>query len=203
VIMRSDLHVHRLLREYYNEGGKLQWIAQVGADSGLDTMIRALDAAMAAKAKGIYIHGAMVDDAYANKQPDKLREWLEHARSKGVPAGVAGHAPEAHLWVDSLGIADFHAVCFYNCGSLHRGAGDKFDPADPPRAVEAIAKIKKPCIGYKILGAGRVEARRAFEFAFGHIKAGDAVNVGMYRGDRDAMVEENAALAREILASGR
>jgi hypothetical protein len=27
------------------------------------------------------------------------------------------------------------------------------------------------------------------------------VNVGMYRGDRDAMVEENAAMAQEILTS--
>ena len=50
VIMRSDLYVHRILREYYNEGGTLQWIAQVGADSGLDTMIRALDETVAAGA---------------------------------------------------------------------------------------------------------------------------------------------------------
>lgn len=199
VIMRSDLHVHRLLREYYNEGGTLQWIAQVGADSGLDTLTRALDAAVASRAKAVYIHGAHVDQAYADRQPKQLKEWLDHARGRGVPAGVAGHAPEAHLWVDSLGIADFHAVCFYNCGSLHRGGGDKFDPADPPRAVEAISRIGKPCIGYKILGAGRVAARPGFEFAFRGIKSGDAVNVGMYRGDRDAMVEENAALVREIL----
>jgi hypothetical protein len=199
VIMRSDLHVHRILREYYNEGGTLQWIAQVGADSGLDTMISALDATVAAKAKAIYIHGGAVDQAYADQQSKQLQEWLDYVRSCGIPAGVAGHAPEAHLWVDSLGIADFHAVCFYNCGRLHRGSGDKFDPADPSRATETITRIERPCIGYKILGAGKVDARRGFEFAFAHIKPGDAVNVGMYRGDRDTMVEENAAMVREIL----
>ena len=42
-IMRSDLHVHRLLREYYNEGGTLQWIAQVGADSGAQSIPTAID----------------------------------------------------------------------------------------------------------------------------------------------------------------
>jgi hypothetical protein len=203
VIMRSDLYVHRVLREYYNEGGTLQWIAQVGADSGFDTIIRAVDATVAARARAIYIHGGAVDRAFAERQSKPLQEWLDHVRRCGIPAGVAGHAPEAHLWVDSLGIADFHAVCFYNCGSLHQGAGDKFDPADPPRAVEAIGRIRRPCIGYKILGAGRVDARRGFEFAFARIKPGDAVNVGMYRGDRDTMVEENAAMVRDILAARR
>ena len=39
----------------------------------------------------------------------------------------------------------------------------------------------------------------AFEFAFHKIKPGDVVNVGMHRGDKDDMVEENAAMARQIL----
>ncbi|NLC59225.1 MAG: hypothetical protein GX774_20500 [Armatimonadetes bacterium] len=199
-IMRSDLHVHRLLREYYNEGGTLQWIAQVGADSGQQSVSQAIDAAVAAGAKAIYIHGGHVDQAYAEQDAGPLTEWLERIRRHHLPAGVAGHAPEAHLWVHSLGIADFHAVCFYNCGSLHRGGGDRFDRADPPRAVAAIQQITVPCIAYKILGAGRVPAREAFEYAFANIKRTDAVNVGIYRGDNDRMVEEDAALTAEILA---
>ena len=39
----------------------------------------------------------------------------------------------------------------------------------------------------------------AFEHAFESIKPADVVNVGMHRGDKDGMVEENVALAREIL----
>ena len=39
----------------------------------------------------------------------------------------------------------------------------------------------------------------AFEYAFEHIKPGDVVNVGMHRGDKEDIVEENAALVREIL----
>ena len=67
-------------------------------------------------------------------------------------------------------------------------------------AVECIQRIQKPCIGYKIMGAGRIDARMAFEYALSEIKATDVVNVGMHRGDMDDMVEENAALReREIL----
>ena len=198
-VMRSDPHIHRLLREYYNEGGTLQWIAQVGADSGAQSVPQAIDRAVGAGAKAAYIHGAQVDHAYAEQDADTLTMWLERIKSHGVPAGVAGHAPEAHLWVNGLGVADFHAVCFYNCGSLHDGKGEKFKPEDPPRAVEAIQAIAKPCIGYKIMAAGRVDAREALEFAFAHIKPTDAVNVGIYRGDNDHMIEDDVAMVEEIL----
>jgi hypothetical protein len=116
-----------------------------------------------------------------------------------VPAGVAGHAPEAHLWVDGLGAADFHAVCFFNCGSLHRGKGEQFRLSDVAAATACIRRIRKPCIAYKIMGAGRIDPRMALEHAFENIKPADLVNVGMHRGDRDGMVEENVALVREIL----
>jgi hypothetical protein len=103
--------------------------------------------------------------------------------------------------VDSLDLVDFHAVCFFNCGSLHDGAGERFRLADMSAAVDAIRRIEKPCIGYKIMGAGRIDAQMAFEYAFEEIKPTDVVNVGMHRGDRDAMVEENVAIVREILGA--
>jgi len=51
------------------------------------------------------------------------------------------------------------------------------------------------------MGAGRIDARLAFEYAFDGIKPGDVVNVGMHRGDKDNVVEENAELVRSILAT--
>ena len=191
-------HVVEAVRAYLGGGGKLQWITQVNCRKQPD-MNRAIDDAVAIGCKGLYFHGWLVDNAYAQRDADTLRAWCAHARSRGVLVGVAGHAPEAHLWVDSLDIVDFHAVCFFNCGSLHAGKGHKFRLADVPPATDAIRRIQKPCIGYKILGAGRIDPRMAFEYAFDHIKPTDVVNVGMHRGDKDGMVEENAAMVREIL----
>lgn len=199
-ILRSDRHVHRLLREFRNEGGRLHWIAQIGAEGG-QAVPAAIDAAVAQGARAAFIHGGFIDQAYADKDADSVAAWLQRIRSHGIPAGVAGHAHEGHLWIASLGLADFHAVCFYNCGSLHQGKGERFDPADPPKAIDAIQAISKPCIGYKIMGAGRVPPVQAFEYAFAGIKPGDVVNVGMYRGDKDDMVEENAATVGRILAA--
>lgn len=191
-------HVLQATREYLDAGGSLQWIAQVNLRQKAD-MASAVDEVVDIGCKALYFHGALVDDAYRREDAETIRRWCDYARAKGVPAGVAGHAPEAHLWVYDLGYADFHTVCFFNCGSLHTGGGDKFRLADMARAVDAIRRIQKPCIAYKIMGAGRIDARMAFEYAFESIKPGDVVNVGVHRGDNDTMVEENAAMVRGIL----
>ncbi len=201
-IMRSDTHIHRMLREYYNEGGQIQWIAQVGWDSEAFTLERAIDRAVAAGADGAYMHGGLLDSYYADDKAEDVRRCIEHIQSHGIPAGFAGHSPEAHLWAHNLEVGmDFQVVAFYNCGSLHDGKGDKFKPQDPPEAVEAVRQIDCPVIGYKIMAAGRRDPVEAFEFAFNNIKDTDAVNVGMYLGDNENMIEENVATVTEILGA--
>ncbi|MBI4978633.1 MAG: hypothetical protein HZC28_14225 [Spirochaetes bacterium] len=193
-------HVIQAVREYHAAKGPMQWIAQINCRTK-PNMNAAIDEAIDIGCKALYFHGALTDDAFAAKDEAKLREWCDHARSRGVPAGLAGHSPDAHRWAYDKGIADFHVVCFFNCGSLHAGKGEKFRLADVAKAVACINYIKKPCIGYKIMGAGRIDAKMAFEYAFENIKPNDAVNVGMFRGDKDNIVEENAAIVREILGA--
>ena len=192
-------HVVQAVREYLSSGGKLQWIAQVSGGDKPDGMLKAIDQATDIGCKALYFHGGLIDEAYNKKDDQTLRAWCDHARSHGIIVGVAGHVPEAHLWVNSLDLVDFHVVCFFNCGSLHAGKGHIFQLKDVSAATKCIRRIKKPCIAYKIMGAGRIDPRMAFEYAFEHIKATDVVNVGMYRGDKDDMIEENVAIVREIL----
>jgi len=199
-------HILKATKTYLTDGGELQWIAQVNGTAmlqgGAVNMIEAIDEVVEIGCSALYIHGGVVDYVWHNREADKLRSWLDHARSLGVPAGVAGHDPRAHLWAYELGCTDFHAVCFFNCGSLHAaGGGERFELSDSPKAVAAIQQIEKPCIGYKIMGSGRIEARMAFQYAFEQIKPTDVVNVGMYRGDKDDMVEENVALVEETLGT--
>ncbi len=191
-------NVVQAVREYLSAGGSLQWIAQVNCQKN-PNMAEAIDQVVAMGCKALYFHGARVEELYLERDEKTLRSWCDHARAAGVPVGVAGHAPEAHLWVNSLDITDFHAVSFFNCGSLHHGKGDKFRLSDVAPALECIRHIQKPCIAYKIMGAGRIDALMAFEYAFASIKPADVVNVGMHRGDKDGMVEENAAIVRGIL----
>jgi len=191
-------HVVEAVRQYLGRGGRLQWIAQVNCRVQ-PAMEKALDEVVEIGCRALYIHGGQVDNLFCRQDANTLRSWCSHARRLGVPVGCAGHTPEAHRWVESLDITDFHAVPFFTCGSIHNGAGEKFSLSDMLRSVACIREIQQPCIGYKIMGAGRIDARMAFEYAYEQIKPGDVVNVGMHRGDKDNMVEENAALAREFL----
>ncbi|NCO42197.1 MAG: hypothetical protein COZ06_31520 [Armatimonadetes bacterium CG_4_10_14_3_um_filter_66_18] len=190
-------HVLQATQEYLAEGGKLQWIAQVNCR--LTTMLDAVDEVVESGCKALFFHGGQVDARYSEQDEKTLRAWVDHAHSHGIPVGVAGHAPKVHLWVDSLDLVDFHAVCFFNCGSLHDGAGDKFSLRDVAPAAQCTRQLAKPCIGYKIMGSGRLDALMAFEYAFENLKPTDVVNVGMHRGDKDNMVEENVALVQRVL----
>lgn len=191
-------HVIQTTAEYLAQGGPLQWIAQINCHS-YPSMQVAIDRAVEIGCQAAYLHGGYVDKLYAERDAQALREYVRHGQSYGIPIGVAGHAPEVHDWVDSLDLVDFHAVCFFNCGSLHSGQGHKFKLADVFPAAECIQRLEKPCIAYKIMGAGRIDAAMAFEYAFEQIKPADVVNVGMHRGDRDDVVEADVALVQEIL----
>ncbi|NPV45434.1 MAG: hypothetical protein HPY69_00640 [Armatimonadetes bacterium] len=193
-------HVIGTTTRYLAEGGPMQWIAQISARPYGDSMYLALDDCKRIGASAGYFHGGYIDQFYAERNASELEDWVAHARSIGLTIGVAGHAPEVHDWVNSLDLADFHAVCIFNCGSLHSGAGHRFQLADLPRAYECIQRLQRPCIAYKIMGAGRIDPLLAFEYCFDHIKPGDVCNVGMHRGDKDDMVEENARMVEEILA---
>ncbi|MFH1006559.1 MAG: hypothetical protein V1800_03540 [Candidatus Latescibacterota bacterium] len=192
-------HVVRAVEKYLRAGGSLQWIAQIACRTKR-TMFDAIDEAVHIGCCALYFHGAYVDECYQKRDEETLRSWCDHARSAGIPVGVAGHAPEVHLWADAMDVTDFHAVCCFNCGSLHGGKGDRFRLGDVATALACVRRIEKPCIAYKIMGAGRIDARMAFEHAFEHIKPTDVVNVGMHRGDKDDMVEENAAMVRDMLS---
>ena len=192
-------HVIDTTAAYLADGGRLQWIAQVNRNKQPD-FESALDRVKEIGASAAYLHGGAVDQLYLDQDADTLRRAVAHGQSIGLPMGVAGHSPLTHDWVNSLDIVDFHVVCFFNCGSVHTGGGEQFRLQDPYKAVECIQRIAKPCIGYKVLGAGRMDAAMGFEFAYEHIKPGDVINVGMHRGDRDDMVETNVAIAERVLA---
>ena len=178
---------------------KLKWVGQLSCRS-LPSMEWAIDDAVAAGCVAFFFHGGLMDELYKNQDEAQFKAWVEYGKSKGVPVGAAGHDVATHRWMDSFDILDFHVVPFFNCGSVHsKLGGERFQLEDPPKAVEFIQSVKKPCIAYKILGAGRLDATMAFDYALRNIKPGDVVNVGMNRADNDNIVEEDVAIVERML----
>jgi hypothetical protein len=201
VFLRGDRHINRLLREYWNEGGKLQWVAQTQTDGD---PIRNVDQPAAAGAKAIYVHGGTIDHNFERGDMDTARRQLDRIHELGLPAGVASHMPSNIRKLLDLGWPiDFFMICLYNIpgyrGKLGAGEDEKFIEGDRAKSLVLFKQIEVPCVAYKIMGAGRVPARRAFEEVGRFLKAIDLVNVGMYPPDNPRIVEENVALATEFL----
>jgi hypothetical protein len=65
-----------------------------------------------------------------------------------------------------------------------------------------IRQVKQPCLGFKILAAGRMcssdpQVEAAFKFAFEHLKPTDGVIVGMYPRYQD-QIGQNAQYTRQF-----
>jgi hypothetical protein len=80
--------------------------------------------------------------------------------------------------------------------------GYHFVASDPLAMTAVMRQVRQPCLGFKILGAGRKRGsqdsvREAFRWAFGEIKPSDGVIVGMYPRFFDE-VGADARYAREV-----
>ena len=200
--LRADNHVIRLLHEYWNEGGKIQWVAQTA--TGTDQLAN-IEKAAQFGASAIYLHGGTMESAFAAGRQEDIRRQIERIKELGLPAGCASHYPPYLLEIEARGWApDFYMVCMYHIegykGKLGIEQDEKFIPEHRARALEAVAKLPRPCFAYKILAAGRLGPREAFKEVFSAVKPTDGVTVGMFPLDGDGVdiVAGNAALTGEF-----
>lgn len=199
--LRADKHVMRLLYEYWNDGGKIQWVAQSAPEMDV---IRDVDQAKGFGASAMYIHGGLIDQCFEKDDLDDAKRQLDRIHEVGLPAGCASHNPQNVLKILDLGWdADFFMICLYNLegyrGKLSVSQDEKFIDADRAKALAIFNQIEQPCFAYKILAAGRRNPREAFAEVCSQIKPIDGINVGIYPPDSPTIVEDNVALAEELL----
>ncbi|MBZ5545190.1 MAG: twin-arginine translocation signal domain-containing protein [Acidobacteriia bacterium] len=145
---------------------------------------------------------------------DFLKTYIDKVHDLGIAAGISTHNPKI---VDTLREKGF-ANDFYMAGLhyLNRHPeewmkeigtlplGDGFISSDPPKMAEAIRKVDKPALVYKVLAAGRKcesedQKRKAIAWAYKNIKPIDATIIGLYPRYSD-QVTETTKMVREILA---
>ena len=207
---RGDRHIMRMLREYRNEGGTLQWIAQTASE--MRDLLGNVRSLADAGAIAIYHHGTRTDALWREGNIAEMRELLQVMRDCGVAVGVGTHLPEVVEYVEEQGWdVDFYMACFYGLGiprpkDGNMGQflpGEVYDDADRERMTATIRACAKTCLGFKILAASRKCASpetvsEAFAYAFAHIKPQDAVVVGMFQRDLN-QVAMNAGFVRDLL----
>ncbi len=182
---------------YLAEGGQMRLIAQSLADDPGE-LVRAV------KPMAAWVQGERVDNAYRAGKMDSIREYCKKLKSLGVSmVGVGSHIPEVLAMVEEQGWdVDFYAGCVYNRrrtpeelrkmlgGELPEMLSEVYLQSDPARMYKVFRQTRKPCVAFKILGAGRVAPEQAFQRAFESIKPQDMVCVGMFPRVKDEMKED-------------
>lgn len=181
--------------KYLADGGPMKWMAQVefDTDNVAETMFASLDRAAEAGAAALYMQGEILGRLVRAGDLKAIRDFADYARTKNVPVGVAGHDPEHHYIVDRMDLVDFHVVPFFNC------VKDNFRLEDLEAATRLIRYLRKPCIAYKVLGAGRIQPRMGFSYALRNIKPNDCILVGISRHEDDDQLEKDVALMQELI----
>lgn len=167
---------------------------------------------------GMAHHGNRTDTAFREGKMDRVYEFVQRVRDTGLMAGVSTHNPAVVEWIEEKGWpVDYYMTCFYHVTRTpeqirallngERPLGEPFLEKDPERMTRVIRQTRRPCLAFKILGAGRAGGSReqveaAFRFAFANIKPGDAVIVGMWPKFKDE-IAENCDIVRRLHATWR
>ena len=184
-ILRTDDQIIEVMKRYRKErGGKIQWIAQTypTEEKLTENIQRAIDNG----AVGAFAMGGNADKLVAAGRIDLVAEVVSFIQQNGLVAGVGSHSLATPVLVEKEGIdLDFYFKTINSAG---------FATQEPIDVATFMATVKKPWIGFKVLGAGRVGPREGFDLAF---KSGaDFVNVGMY----DFQIKEDIDLVTEVVS---
>jgi len=180
----------------------------------LNGTIQCAKAAAEFKPIGIAFHGGATDMLYRAGKIDLMKTYIDSVHDLGIAAGISTHNPKILDTLREKGFAnDFYMTGLHyltrhpedwmkEIGTLPLDEG--WIASDPPKMVEAVRKVDKPALVYKVLGAGRKcgseeEKHKAIEWAYKNIKPIDATIIGLYPRYSD-QVTETTKMVREILA---
>lgn len=214
----GDPEMHNILRTYQSEGGTMQWIATFYGNSegnlgfgrtvGMQEELKQI-LEVEPKPIGIQHFGERTDRLYFEGRLELVREATKWFRDTGLLVGVCTHLPEvaeeimSHDWD-----IDFFQLSFYTAyaGTRRRRINrteEIFDDSDRERMARLVPHLAKPCMVFKVLGAGRKcgcsqDVEAALRYAYQNIKDCDVVCVGMWQKYQD-QVGQNAEFVRQIL----
>jgi hypothetical protein len=192
-----------VLRTVRERGSKMQFICLHSGRAGIREVLQTTQPI------AMVHHGGATDQLFADGKSQDVHDYVKEAHDRGVLAGVSAHNPDCIKRVADEGWeVDLFMTCFYFLTrkkaappeTLH--VGYPFYAADPQAMTAVVRQVKQPCLGFKILAAGRMcssqqTVMEAFRFAFRNIKPIDGVIVGMYPRFFDE-IRANAEYVREF-----
>ncbi|MFI5378997.1 MAG: hypothetical protein ACHRHE_06860 [Tepidisphaerales bacterium] len=201
----GDPHAIKVYKRYREEGGKIQYLAQINpVEKELDIAVKQ---AVYAGASGAFLVGNSGDLWAREGKVAVIGELIKIIKDNGLIAGCAGHELRTPMAIEEAGFApDFYVKTLHNNNYWsHRRPDQNKDVIDnygadnywckePEEVIAFMAKLKRPWIAYKVLAAGAVHPRDGFKYAYEN--GADFALVGMF----DFQVHENITIANRILS---
>jgi len=200
-----DTRAAALYRQYIQQGGKMQYLAQIKPDeNNFEPVVRkaAEDGAV-----GAFLLGNLGDLWVREGKLKQISMLMDVIRDHGMIAGVAGHELRTVREIEKAGIEpDFYVKTLHhthywssrrpdqNKEVIDNYSVDNYWCMDPQGTVDYMATIKRPWIAYKVLAAGAIRPRDGFRYAFAN--GADFLLVGMF----DFQVHEDVEIAKTVLA---
>ena len=196
------------LRSAREQGCKLQCIclhAQRSHDAPLKQLVDEVGPI------AVVHHGGVTDAMFRAGRQQQVRDFVKQVHDHGLLAGVSSHCPANIKYIADEGWEnDLFMTCFHYLTRSREDqeklmgtaiVGEPFLESDPPEMTAIVRQMKKPCLGFKILAAGRkcwskYAVEKAYKFAFANIKPIDGVIVGLFPKYYDE-VAEGAAFTRK------
>ena len=200
---RADNFILRALREHWNEGGGLVWIAQ--QCPGVGTLMHGVNNAIHGTAKCCFLHGGEMDLRVADGATSEVFDAIKAIKDAGMAAGVAGHNVRTIRWAADHLELDFFMTCYYNPSDRTRQAERNYDEEeqylqeDRGAMCALIQELPAPAIHYKVLAAARHDPKAAFEYVADVYRPGDAVCVGIFTKGNPNMIQQDVNLLEAAL----
>ncbi|HWQ57109.1 MAG TPA: hypothetical protein VN442_25710, partial [Bryobacteraceae bacterium] len=153
--------VRDAIRGARERGSKLHFICLTSG-----RQLDVLDDVVALKPIAIVHHGGVTDSLFRAGKHGDVRDYLKHVHDLGLLAGMSTHRPENLAHAEDAGFeADFYMACFYQVSrtpeEVARLTGGKvldelYLASDRDLMTSRVREVKKTCLGFKILAAGRL-----------------------------------------------
>ena len=200
-----------ILRKLRQRGSRMEFICLHAGGQGkmpVDQVVKET------RPIAIVHHGGVTDKLFREGKSGEVRDFVKRVKDAGVLAGVSAHNPDCIKRIADEGWnVDLFMTCFYYLTRTKEELdrmppvvtvqiGYSFFASDPAAMTEVCRQVDQPCLGFKILAAGRMcdkahKVEAAFKFAFDHLKPADGVIVGMYP-CFDDQISQNAGYTRKF-----
>lgn len=204
--------IDEALRTLRESGSDIQWVL-LANQPHLDDAAALRDIVARNRPIAVVHHGGVSDSLWRQGRIEKAHDFAKRVKDMGLLAGISAHNPDVIRHAEEKGWElDFYMTCFYHVtrtaeelkrelGFGEVPLGSIYLPGDPARMCAVVRQVKRPCLAFKILAAGRrcerpQDVEAAFQFAFQNIKKTDAVIVGMFPRYRDEPAEDAALVRR-------